>query len=582
MPTTPGPRSAALAPLWLASAGLIGALAASALGCQAPEETSPGEPIGEIAQAACGSASGDWSDFPEGDGTLQCVGGVRQFYQKKFKITVPPASGGPVGSCAKYGACNLWVNPANRPDPAKWNRYDWGTKTPQTYDMVVFPPTGSNAYGHVASIDHMKGSKLFVMDANWSPWKGHKAACVHDVGSYKPYGFYRLKSLEKAASCDRSAGGFTFSCDGKQAAMTCVSVNEPADPESWSNDYFCSTLDIGMKWSSAGPIDGMTCTQVGEPSSKYAAAWADNYLCVPPQSPFAFAFSSKGKIAGQSCVEWNEPSAASWSDNFVCSTRVNAFSAGGFTFSSNGPPDGKVCVSVNEPAETDPWSDNYFCSDEDIGMKWSSKGKIAGMTCTSIDEPAEKPASIWADNFLCLPPDAPYQFTWSHAGPIAGKTCVRWFDHAEDGPTWIDNWLCIDPIASGAGGNGAGGSAGSSGQGGAGAAGSTSPPASAGNAGSSGATSAGSAGVAGHAGSAGHAGTSGTSTAGSAGTGAAGHAAGAGVAGAGGAPLLDGAEAETADTTDAGGCSIDPRRPRSRAPLLLGALGLLVARRRRR
>ena len=169
--------------------------------CSVPVDVE--EDVASTQEAVCGPASGTWTSFPAGDGTLQCVGGVRQFYDKKFNAYVPPASGGPVGACAKYGACNIWVNPANRPSPNVWNRYKWGAVTPRTYDMVVFPPTGSNKWGHIASIDHMKGSSLFVMDANWSPWKGKKAACVHDVGSYKPYGFYRLKKLDKDTDGDK-------------------------------------------------------------------------------------------------------------------------------------------------------------------------------------------------------------------------------------------------------------------------------------------------------------------------------------------------------------------------------------------
>ena len=173
------------------------------ISCTSPADLDEEEDLGSVQEAVCGTASGTWTSFPYGDGTLQCVGGVRQFYDKKFNAYVPPASGGPVGACAKYGACNIWVNPANRPSPSVWNRYAWGAVTPRTYDMVVFPPTGSNKYGHIASIDHMKGSTLFVMDANWSPWKGHKAGCVHDVGSYKPYGFYRLKKLDKDTDGDK-------------------------------------------------------------------------------------------------------------------------------------------------------------------------------------------------------------------------------------------------------------------------------------------------------------------------------------------------------------------------------------------
>jgi hypothetical protein len=56
----------------------------------------------------------------------------------------------------------------------------------------------------------------------------------------------------------------TFSCDGEQPALHCVNVNEPDDPDSWSDNYFCSANDLGMQWSSSGPIAGMDCTNVAE------------------------------------------------------------------------------------------------------------------------------------------------------------------------------------------------------------------------------------------------------------------------------------------------------------------------------
>jgi hypothetical protein len=274
------------------------------------------------------------------------------------------------------------------------------------------------------------------------------------------------------ATCDRSAGGFTFSCDGAPADMVCVNVDEPGDPDTWSDNYFCSELDLGMQWSAAGPIAGMECTAVNEAAEPNAAAWSDNYLCVPPQSPFALSYSSAGPIADKSCVHWNEPMdlANSWSDNYVCAEPVHVFSAGGFTFSAAGPVDGKHCVVVDEPGDPDTWSDNHFCSDEDLGMQWSIAGPIDGMECTNVTEAADAEADMWTDNYLCLPTGAQYAFTWSSAGPVDGQTCVRWFDHSESS-TWIDNWMCIESLApapgsGGSGGNGSvGGGSGSAGDG---------------------------------------------------------------------------------------------------------------------
>ncbi|MBL8956198.1 MAG: M15 family metallopeptidase [Myxococcaceae bacterium] len=253
--------------------------------------------------------------------------------------------------------------------------------------------------------------------------------------------------------CDRSWGPFTFSCDGAQSNMACVNVNEPSDPHTWNDNFFCSSGDLGLRWSHAGAIDGMTCVNTHESAEANASIWADNFLCSPPQSPWKLSWSSAGPIAGRGCIHWNETADPnSWHDNHLCAEQVATFSEAGYTFSMAGPVAGSTCVAVNEPADPDTWNDNFFCSPTDVGMRWSHVGPIAGMVCTKVDEPAEKQAAIWADNFLCVPETAPVRFRWSTAGRLAGLPCVRWFEHSDTSPTWLDNWLCIETPAL-AGGN---------------------------------------------------------------------------------------------------------------------------------
>ncbi|RYE92668.1 MAG: M23 family metallopeptidase, partial [Myxococcales bacterium] len=271
-----------------------------------------------------------------------------------------------------------------------------------------------------------------------------------------PYAYIQGHLTCGPPPCDRTVGEFTFSCDGPQAGQVCVSVDEPADPSSWADNHFCTVHELGMRWSVNGPLDGMVCTQVIESVGPAPQAWTDNFLCVPPQTPYALAYSAAGPIAGQNCVHWNETVAPSWEDNFVCFTPVSDFTNGGLTFSADGPVEGKTCVNVDEPSDPDTWSDNHFCSDTDIGLKWSSLDPIAGMKCTKVGEGAEAKAAEWDDNYLCVPPASPYTFTWSSAGPLDGQTCVRWFDHAETSATWWDNWMCFvkaaPPAPSGQGG----------------------------------------------------------------------------------------------------------------------------------
>src|SRR5439155_15444451 len=91
-------------------------------------------------------------------------------------------------------------------------------------DMVVFPPISGNAYGHIAAVDRVDSGGLWVMDDNWNldqrkscAWGGN-VGWVHN-GTWTPYGFYRLKSLEPAASGPSDAmtgfGPVDFDGDGR-------------------------------------------------------------------------------------------------------------------------------------------------------------------------------------------------------------------------------------------------------------------------------------------------------------------------------------------------------------------------------
>lgn len=265
-----------------------------------------------------------------------------------------------------------------------------------------------------------------------------------------PNAFINARTQCGPPPCDRTAGLFTFSCDGAQSGQSCVNLDEPADPHTWADNFLCTATNWGIRWSSAGPIAGMTCTNIAEPAEPLAAAWSDDYLCVPPQSPIALSWSSAGPLAGQTCVNFNETAdlANSWGDNYLCYAQVGRFSTDDFTFSSAGSVSGMTCESVNEPADPNTWADNLFCSRPalQLGMKWSSAGPIAGMDCENIAEPAEHAAAAWSDNFLCLPPQSPFGLSWHSAGPLAGQSCVRWFEWSDLGGSWGDNFMCSVPL----------------------------------------------------------------------------------------------------------------------------------------
>ena len=76
-----------------------------------------------------------------------------------------------------------------------------------------------------------------------------------------------------------------------------------------------SAFAASLRWSMSRPINGMTCTQISEPSDP--DYWQDNFLCSPVD--ISLRYSYKGPIAGMKCIKINEPDAGPvWSDNFLC------------------------------------------------------------------------------------------------------------------------------------------------------------------------------------------------------------------------------------------------------------------------
>ena len=78
-----------------------------------------------------------------------------------------------------------------------------------------------------------------------------------------------------------------------------------------------------MRWSYAGPIAGMRCTQIREPSEPFWHTWNDNYLCLPSDSPYQLSWHYAGisNVRGSSCVRWLERADPhTWHDNYLCYT----------------------------------------------------------------------------------------------------------------------------------------------------------------------------------------------------------------------------------------------------------------------
>ncbi|WP_224367367.1 hypothetical protein [Hyalangium versicolor] len=163
---------------------------------------------------------------------------------------------------------------------------------------------------------------------NYNPaYRGHHFWCL-DIGSVMgaggvtnsieftddiEVGFYSDINLEVKDYLD-----LVWSYTGPLASKSyCTLVNEPADPNTWSDNYLCSSINHSLQWSHSGPITDMKCTAITESVDPHT--WDDNYLCVPKTSQLNFVWSSAGPIAYKDCIQVNEPGDPyTWNDNYLC------------------------------------------------------------------------------------------------------------------------------------------------------------------------------------------------------------------------------------------------------------------------
>lgn len=111
-----------------------------------------------------------------------------------------------------------------------------------------------------------------------------------------------------------------FNAHGANAGEDCEQLHEHSDPQGrWSRAHLCSNIPIGMRWSSAGPVAGMRCTQVVEPAEPAHTTWTDNYLCLSRDEYLNFKWSYDGPVAGLRCVRWHNPrDPHTCTDNYLC------------------------------------------------------------------------------------------------------------------------------------------------------------------------------------------------------------------------------------------------------------------------
>jgi hypothetical protein len=180
---------------------VVSAASLAAFGCVAPIEEDEGE-YGVMNQELTSSKTvGNWSKLPDGE---QCLAAMQMFYPAKFGVHLPLAGTHWTGNCAPHGACHIWLDEI--PSSSEWERIpNDGKHLPTTYDLIIYPPSGSNVWGHAASVDHVEGKTIYVMDDNYVAHET-KSSHPHTV-STKAYGWYHLKKLGPAGG--GSSGGST-------------------------------------------------------------------------------------------------------------------------------------------------------------------------------------------------------------------------------------------------------------------------------------------------------------------------------------------------------------------------------------
>ncbi len=99
---------------------------------------------------------------------------------------------------------------------------------------------------------------------------------------------------------------------------SCVKVNEPADPHTWHDNFFCSSRNLGMRWTYNGTnYPNHERTQITEGADPHT--WNDNYISVPKEFGLKFQWKSNGQHSGMQCTQWLEAADPhTWHDNYLC------------------------------------------------------------------------------------------------------------------------------------------------------------------------------------------------------------------------------------------------------------------------
>jgi hypothetical protein len=117
---------------------------------------------------------------------------------------------------------------------------------------------------------------------------------------------------------------FTWSAAGRLPPPAfCIQINEPSDPDTWTDNYLCTQRDFGLEWSFAGKDPALPfCLSMNEPSEPPAQMWTDNYLCSPVDYHLQWFIAGKPTDPTLNCTqitELSDPDA--WADNYLCAPK---------------------------------------------------------------------------------------------------------------------------------------------------------------------------------------------------------------------------------------------------------------------
>ncbi len=312
---------------------------------------------GENTSPVIAETGGRWSNrksipvcFTGGDGTSDMERGTRQLIESEYaKVGLCFSGWGRCSASTPCPAIRIEYGPPNADNvnTAGWsyvgapswfcNAGDWQKPTlwlrTDQWDWAAV-----HEFGHAIGLQHEHARTDNNGTCEYS--KGEQIADDGDTDYITPYddqsvmcycsGHSRLSALDiqgikqfynvgddLSCSGGPNPGGFTLAWNsaGPIGGMTCTQISEPADPDTWHDNYLCSDRDLGLRWSYAGPIAGMVCTHVHEGSDPHG--WDDNYLCAPQD--LGLRYSSAGPIAGMTCTQLSEGSDPdTWNDNYLC------------------------------------------------------------------------------------------------------------------------------------------------------------------------------------------------------------------------------------------------------------------------